>query len=337
MQRYFSKIPGQVYLWIAILIFGASSSVTRKLTEIGATQFMNGHNPISLCNVLFVGNVCALGMMLLLYHGQLTAVNIKQISKMEWVNLTIVAILSGALAPAAIFRALAISPVNNIILLGRLEVPLILILSRFVLQERLNRYQRIGAVVVLVGIVIAVSGNQPSFPTAGFTLGWGEILTIAAAGLLAIATLINKHQLSNIPLGIYGIFRTGLGSIVFFVFAILLYGTDHFGEMFSPFLWQWMLVYGGIIVVIGQSLWIKGSRESSLTVSTIISCFHPTAGMLFSYWILAELPTMQQIGGSLILLLGLLLSQIKREPEQKTVELSELRPENAVGNSFKGL
>jgi drug/metabolite transporter (DMT)-like permease len=337
MQRYFSRIPGQLYLWIALLIFGASSSVTRKLTEIGATQFMNGHNPISLCNVLFVGNICALVVMLLLYYSQLTAANIKQIGKREWANLTIVAILSGALAPAAIFRALAISPVNNIILLGRLEVPLILILSRFVLQERLNRYQRIGAVVILLGIIIAVSGNQPSFLTAGFTSGWGEILTVAAAVSIAIATLINKHYLSDIPLGIYGIFRTGLGSIVFFVLAILLYGTDHFGEMFSPFLWQWMLVYGGIVVAIGQSLWIKGSRESSLTVSAIISCFHPTAGMLFSYWILAELPTMQQIGGSLILLLGLLLSQIKRNPEQENVELSGLRPENAVGNSFKGL
>ena len=57
--------------------------------------------------------------------------------------------MSGAIAPAAIFRALALSPVNNIILLGRLEVPLIILLSRIVLQERLNRYQKIGAFVVL--------------------------------------------------------------------------------------------------------------------------------------------------------------------------------------------
>jgi drug/metabolite transporter (DMT)-like permease len=337
MHRYFPRIPGQVYLWIAILIFGASSSVTRKLTEIGANQFMNGHNPISFCNVLFVGNVCALGIMLLLYHGQLTTANIKHITRTEWVNLTVVTILSGALAPAAIFQALAISPVNNIILLGRLEVPLILMLSRFILQERLNRYQRAGAVIILFGVMVAVSGNQPDSLLSGFTFGSGEILTIAAAVLLAIATLINKHKLSNIPLGIYGIFRTGLGSIVFFVFAIYLYGVGHFSEILSPFLWQWMLIYGGIIVVIGQSLWIKGSRESSLAVSTIISCFHPIAGMLFSYWILAEVPNIQQIAGSLILLLGLLLSQIKRNHDQDPPVLSELRPSNVTGNSFKGL
>jgi drug/metabolite transporter (DMT)-like permease len=337
MRRYFSRIPGQAYLWIAILIFGASSSVTRKLTELGATQFMNGHNPISLCNVLFVGNVCALGLMLVVYRSQLTTENLCKISKPEWINLTIVAILSGAFAPAAIFRALALSPVNNIILLGRLEVPLILILSRFILQERLNRYQKIGAFVVLIGIVVAVMGDRIDLTQSSLMLGTGEILTISAAVVSAIATLINKQKLSTIPVGIYGIFRTGLGSIVFFVFAILLYGTGHFAEMFSPFLWQWMLVYGGMIVVVGQSLWIKGSRDSSLTVSTIVSCFHPIAGMLFAYWILAEVPTIQQVIGSMILLSGLLLSQVKRDRQPAIPSPSELRPGNQDGGGFSGL
>jgi drug/metabolite transporter (DMT)-like permease len=337
MRRYFSRIPGQAYLWIAILIFGASSSVTRKLTELGATQFMNGHNPISLCNVLFVGNVCALGLMLVVYSSQLTAVNLRYISKIEWINLTIVAILSGAIAPAAIFSALALAPVNNIILLGRLEVPLILILSRFILQERLNQYQKIGIFVMLVGIVMAVMGDRMGSSKSSLMLGTGENLTIAAAVVSAIATLINKQNLSTIPVGVYGIFRTGVGSIVFFVFAILLYGSGHFAEMFAPFLWQWMLVYGGMIVVVGQSLWIKGSRDSSLTVSTIVSCFHPIAGMLFAYWILAEVPTMQQVIGSVILLSGLLLSQVKSDRQQEIPEPSELRTGSRDGGGFSGL
>lgn len=337
MQRYFSRIPGQAYLWIAILIFGASSSVTRKLTEIGANQFMNGHNPISLCNVLFVGNICALGLMFVIYRSQLTAANFNQISKLEWVNLTIVAILSGAFAPAAIFTALALSPVNNIILLGRLEVPLILILSRFILQERLNRYQKIGAFVVLIGIIVAVVGDRPDLSKPILTIGTGETLTIAAAVAAAISTLINKQYLSTIPVGIHGIFRTGLGSIIFFFLAIKLYGSGHFAEMFSPFLWQWMLVYGGIIVVVGQSLWLKGSRESSLTVSTIVSCFHPIAGIFFSYWILAEVPTMQQAIGSTILVSGLLLSQVKSDRQKEILASSELPHVNQDKGGFSGL
>jgi drug/metabolite transporter (DMT)-like permease len=311
MHQLLAKIPGQIYLWLAILIFGASGSITRKLTEIGASQFMHGHNPISLCNVLFVGNLCALGMMLIVYRSQLTAANFGKISKSEWVNLLIVALLAGALAPAAIFRALALSPVNNIILLGRLEVPLILILSGIFLKERLHRNQKIGAAIVLIGIFIAVMGNQPTVTLTSFTVGQGEILTVIAAVFLSVSNLISKTKLLKIPLGIDSVIRTGLGSIVFFILAVKLYGAGHFMELFSPFLWQWMLAYGAIIVVIGQSFWIKGLKESPIATSAIISCFHPIAGMFFAYWILAESPTAAQIVGSIILLIGLFLSQVK--------------------------
>ena len=309
MQYHLSKIPGQFYLWVAIIIFGASGSITRKLSEIGAMQFMNGHNPISLCNVLFVGNICALGIMLIVYHNELAAEKIAQISRSEWVNLTIVALLGGALTPAAIFHALTLTPVNNIILLGRLEVPIVLLLSKFILGAKLEKRQKVGIAIVLSGVIIAVGRNSSTYPLSGFTLGEGELLTIAAAIFSSISILISKRNLASVSVGIYGIFRTGLGSIVFLFLGTLLYGHQHFGEAFSPFLWKWMLVYGAIIVVVGQSCWIKGFRESPISTSAIISCFHPIAGMLFAYWILAELPTMSQVIGGLVLLVGLLLSQ----------------------------
>jgi drug/metabolite transporter (DMT)-like permease len=306
MQHLTKKISGQVYLWLAILIFGASGSVTRKLTEIGASQFMDKHNPISLCNVLFVGNICALGIMLIVHQRQLTTANFRAISKSEWANLIFVAFLAGALAPAAIFRALALSPVNNIVLLGRLEVPLLFVLSRIFLQERLHRNQIIGTAIVLTGIIIAMTSNQSMA-----TMGKGEILAIVAAVLLSISTLISKINLSKVPLGIDSIVRTSVGSIVFFVLAVVIYGTDHFADLLAPFLWQWMLVYGGIIVVVGQSFWLKGVKASPITTSTIISCFHPIAGMLFAYWLLAETPTTAQLVGGGILLAGLLISQLR--------------------------
>jgi drug/metabolite transporter (DMT)-like permease len=327
MQQLFSKVPGQVYLWLAILIFGASSSITRKLTEIGAMSFASGDNPVSFCNVLFVGNLCALGIMLAIYHGQLTANNFSKISKIEWFSLLTVALLSGALAPAAIFQALAISPVNNIILLGRLEVPMTLILSGIFLKERLYRNQKIGSAIMLAGIVVAVLGDNPTERLAKFSWGQGELLTIGAAAILAISSLVSKTQLQQIPLGINSVMRTAIGSIIFFWVAMYFYGAEHFMGLFSPFLWQWMLLYGGVIVVIGQSLWLKGTKESPISVSAIISCFHPIAAMLFSYWILTELPTTAQIIGSIVILLGLSYSQVLKTSEKEAL----------TNNGFKGI
>lgn len=318
MQHSLSKIPGQVYLWLAIPILASSSAVIRKLTEIGAQQFVNGHNPISFCNVLFAGNLCALTVMLIFYRKELTTKTLKSISKQEWIYLSLSALLSGAIIPAMIFQALALSPVNNIILLARIELPIVLIASIVILKESFSRNQIIGAIVVLAGIVVAVMGNGSMSPTDSFSLGKGEVLTIISSLLISASSLITKTKLSQTPLGITHIFRLGLGTLIFFIVANVLYGHEHFGELFSPFLWKWMLVYGGIVIVVGQLFWAKGFRETPVSVSAIVSCFSPIAGMIAAYWILSEFPTPGQLLGGAILLIGLLLSQAP--PAQKTDE-----------------
>jgi drug/metabolite transporter (DMT)-like permease len=312
MRRFLSNVPAQVYLWLGVLIFGASSSVTRKLTQIGAQQSINGHNPISLCNVLFVGNLCALGVMILLYRRQLNWTDVKKITRSQWGYLTIVTLFAGALGPAAVFHALSITPVNTIILLGRLELPLDLLASKFILKEDLTRYQTMGAVVVAIGILISVLGNRSGVSRL-MGLGLGELLTIGSAFLFSTSKIIGKRKLLPVPPGIAMTFRTGFGSVIFFFLALKLYGAGHFAEVLSPFLWQWMLVYGAIIVVVGQFFWTKGFRETPVAVSALVSCFSPVVSMVCAYWILAEVPTTAQILGGSLLLLGLLISQ-RRHP-----------------------
>jgi drug/metabolite transporter (DMT)-like permease len=309
LSKIAAKIPGQVYLWLAVPILASSSSVIRKLTEIGATQFVNGHNPISFCNVLFAGNLCALTVMMIFYRQDLTTQKFKSVTRCEWRYLILSAILSGAIIPALIFQALALSPVNNIVLLARIELPIVLIASIVLLKEQFSRNQIIGAIVVLLGIVIAVLGNGSMSTTASFSLGKGEILTIISSLLISGSSLINKKYLSQISLGIAHVFRLGVGTLIFFMVANLLYGPVHFGELFSPFLWKWMLVYGGVIIVVGQSFWAKGFRETPVSVSAIVSCFSPIAGIVFAYWILSEVPSLGQVIGGAVLLFGLLLSQ----------------------------
>ena len=163
------KVPGQVDLWLAVPILASSSSVIRKLTEIGAQHVMDDHNPISFCNVLFAGNLCALGVMLLFHHQQLTPSAFKKVTRSEWQVLLLSAVLSGALIPALIFQALATAPVNNIILLARIELPIVLVSSIILLKEEFSRNQIMGAVVVLLGVLIAVLGNRSLSSTASLS------------------------------------------------------------------------------------------------------------------------------------------------------------------------
>lgn len=345
-HSFFQKIPGQIYLWLAVLIFGASSAVTRKLTEIGSQNFIDGRNPISLCNVLFVGNLCALIVQIFIYRRQWNKKNLQRMSKKEWIALIVIAILSGALAPGLIFQALALTNVNNVVLIGRLEPPLTLALSIWLLKERVNIWSITGALIAFVGVSLTIILQSPQtamMHVGGFHLGFGEILVVTAAIALAIATIFNKKYTSKVPLGIYSVVRTSLGTVVFFFLALILYGHNHFMDVFSPFLWKWMLVYGAVIVVLGQSLWIQGLKVSTVSVASLVGSGTPVVGIIAAYLVLGEAPTQAQyIGGSLILA-GIFLSQFgnlrQSSHKAKSSRLSSTQAEKKVETfmGFKGI
>ncbi|MBK1989358.1 DMT family transporter [Sphaerospermopsis aphanizomenoides BCCUSP55] len=337
------KIPGQIYLCLATLIFGISSAVTRKLTEIGTQHLIENRNPISLCNVLFVGNLCALLVLVMIYWRQWNKANLQQLSKQNWFYLAIVAILSGALAPSLFFQALAITNVNNVVLVGRLEPPLTLALSVWCLKERVTRWQVLGAFLAFVGVVLTIILQPPEksmLNMGGLTIGLGEILTAIASVAVAIATIITKQHLSQIPVGIYSIFRTALGTVIFFFIALTLYGQQHFIDVFSPFLWQWMLLYSAVIVVLGQLLWLKGFKTSSVATTTLVSSVTPIISSLGAYLILGEIPTQAQYIGGCLVLVGIFLSQIptKRQTNEliSKMSLTQIEQKMAARIGFKG-
>ncbi|TAG92903.1 MAG: EamA family transporter, partial [Oscillatoriales cyanobacterium] len=123
------KVPAPMYLGIAVLIFATSNSVTKKIVEIGQNHAIDGRNPISLCNVLFVGNICALGLMTLIFHQDWQPQTLKALTGKDWISLTITGILSGAIVPALIFQALGQTNITNIVLIGRIEPILTLVLG----------------------------------------------------------------------------------------------------------------------------------------------------------------------------------------------------------------
>lgn len=341
-SRSRSTIPGQLYLWLAVLIFGASSAVTRKLNEIGLQHASAGQNPISFCNVLFVGNLCALLILIVLYGRHWNRANLRRLSRQHWYSLVAVTLLGGALAPALIFRALALTQVNNVVLIGRLEPPLTLALSVWLLRERVNRLEVAGAIVALIGVSLTLLLQPPTsqmMQIGTVNIGIGGLFAALGAIASAIATIVIKKQLTQVPVGIYSIFRTAIGTLVFFFVALVLYGSNHFMDVLSPFLWQWMLVYGAVIVVLGQSFWVRGLRATTASTASVVSSFTPIIGILAAYWILDEIPTQAQYIGGGIILIGLALGQIGiRQAARHSLNISQVdRMKIEMGMGYKGI
>lgn len=301
-----------MYLGIAVLIFAASNSVTRKIVEIGQHHAIDGRNPISLCNVLFVGNICALGLMILIFYKDWKPKILKALTRKDWISLTITGILSGAIAPGLIFTSLGQTNVTNIVLIGRIEPILALLLNFWLLGLRVNLWTVAGSLISFVGVVVTafLGSSGQMMAMAGFQLGLGEILVAIAAIIAAISTVVGKLQLQSIPLGIFTIYRNILGTVIFFLLANLLYGPNHFSEVLSPFLWQWMIIYAAIIVVTGQLCWLAGLKNATATELNLASLLNPIAAIIMAYLILGEVPTLAQYLGGSLLLVGVIFSFI---------------------------
>jgi drug/metabolite transporter (DMT)-like permease len=306
------NIPSSIYLAIAVFIFASSNSITRKIVQIGQNNLIDGRNPISLCNVLFVGNLCALGLMTIIFYKHWNLHNLKALSRKDWISLTITGILSGAIAPALIFTALGMTNITNIVLIGRIEPILTLILSVFFLGETLTTWTIAGSLLSFAGVVTTalLTSTTQKIAMAGFQIGMGETLVVIAAIIGSISIIVNKLQLRKVPLGIFLIYRNIIGTIIFFVIANILYGAKHFADALSPLLWQWMLVYAGIIVVIGQLVWLIGLKKASVTELNLASLLNPIVAIAMAYVILGEVPTQAQYLGGSLLLVGFVFSFI---------------------------
>lgn len=333
---------GRVYLLLAIAIFGAANAVTRKLTDLGELNLIDGRNPISFCNVLFVGNLCALILLAILYSREWRRPVLREINGRDWLSMTLVAILGAAVVPTLIFTALTITPVNNVILISQIDTPLGLALSVWILGERVNKWVVAGAVVSFIGVALTVLIQPPGADmvpmTMGMAVGRGALYTVIAAVIKAVANLVSKISLREIPLGIFNVFRMFVGTVFFFGATLILYGPEHFMDVGSRFLWQWMMVYAAIIVVAGQTLWFNGLKRSSASEVSFATAFNPIVGILSAFLLLGEIPTLGQYIGGVVILGGIVLNQLgvqrlnrrrsARQPSMK--EMSE-----SVG--FKGI
>lgn len=313
LSRWRDRIPGRAYLLIAVIIFAASNAIIRILTDLGAEHPIDGRNPISFCNVLFVGNLVALIVLSLIYRSQFTRAALAKLSATDWISLVIVSLLSGALAPSLIFMALDLTTVNNVVLLGRIEPPLSLALAIVFIGDRVGRFTLIGSALSFLGVALTVLLQTPGaemMQTAGLSIGKGEIFALVGAVALAVSSMFSRKALKNVPIGMFSIVRTAIGTIVFFGVVMALYTPEHFIDVGSPFLWQWMLVYGGVIVVGGQLCWFTGLKTSVASEVSLASSFSPIAGVLATFLLLGDAPTLAQYIGGAVIVLGIICNQI---------------------------
>jgi drug/metabolite transporter (DMT)-like permease len=294
------SVKGGLLVLAAVLIMAAANPIVRLMAEAGSGR--DGPNPITPCNVLLIGSFCAFLVLLAIHGRSWKREAVRALSWRDWAGMVAGAVLSSALAPAFTLLALEGTSATNVVLVGRIEPLLVLVLAGLVLGEAISRFALAGTVVSLLGVALAFLLERGGEP---LRLGEGELYGALAAMCFAAATILSRRAVRRVPLGIFVTFRMGLAVVVFFLTACWLYGPQHFRGVTSPFLWQAMALYGGVFMAGAQLCWFAGLRWARTAEVSLAGAFSPVAGVLFALLLLGETPSPALAAGGGVILAGI--------------------------------
>ncbi|QDP73554.1 DMT family transporter [Legionella israelensis] len=334
-----AKGKGIIFMCLSAAMVSAAGPTLAKLLELGSQHPIHGRNPISFCNVLFAGDLIAVITLLFIFYRELKTFKPKSLNWKNWKLISLSAFISGCLSPSLYFLGIMYADIINVILISTLLTPMRLFAGWVFYREVPQLRTLLGSLLTIVGIFAAffiqlwVSGHPEKTmlsPTEGALYSFlartpysGEMCILMAILLKTISMLINFHAVRTLPLGAFSVLSMFLGIIFFSFIVILTVGWSHFADIFSPFLWQWMLLYGGVIVGLRTYFKYIGMKYADVSIVVTSSSVVPLVSIFFAYLILGTLPGIAQILGGSLILAGLVLniaSKLKTEEPQKALE-----------------
>ncbi|WP_424102308.1 DMT family transporter [Moorena producens] len=272
--------------------------------------------PISFCNVLFVGNLCA-SLAVVAFFGAIPILN--ELRKLN-VKLLLGLFINGCLAAllsALIFLGLQHTTVTNAVLLGRFGPVLYALAGAIFFGKRILKWEWIGFSLIGVGIVAIV------FTSSNYQINQGDLLILGSTFLYAVTSIIGKLTLSkHNSLSVIVFSRNFISAVIFFAIASYLFGPSHFGDVFSGQLWMVMSIYALIIIVITQFLWYAALEKlDSKTVGkwTVLS---PVFGIVYALVLNGERPSLMQVIAFIVIMIGVSITNFSKQQPQPTQEIA---------------
>ncbi|MEA5470485.1 DMT family transporter [Spirulina sp. 06S082] len=273
-----------------------------------ATLLSGGmETPISFCNVLFVGNLCAALAVVMWFGFKPIIEDLRSLDTKTWIGLSINGCLA-ALLSTLIFLGLRDTTVTNAVLLGRFGPVIYALIGAIVLKKKILKWEWVGFSFIIIGIlaIVLISNN--------FQINQGDLLILGSTLCYAATSLIGKLMLSkshNLRVIVFS--RNFISSTVFLIVVSILFGPSHFSEAFSGQLWIAMSIYAVIIIVLAQFMWYFALEKlDSKTIGkwTVLS---PIFGVTFAFILNGERPSWVQVIAFTIIMSGVLITNLSKQ------------------------
>jgi len=272
-------------------------------------QVLSGgmETPISFCNVLFVGNLCA-SLAVVAWFGLPAIIqDLRQMSRRILLGLFINGCLA-ALLSSLIFIGLEYTMVTNAVLLGRLGSVIYALAGAVIFGKAIQKSEWAGFSLIILGILAIV------LITNNFQINRGDLYILGSTLVYAATSVIGKLMLSkDTPLRTVVFTRNFVSSIIFFLIASIMFGPEHFSEAFAGQLWVVMAIYALIIIVLAQFLWYAALGRLDSRVVGKWTTLAPVFGVIYACVLNGERPSIIQVIAFAVIMAGTWITTLGKQ------------------------
>lgn len=181
------------------------------------------------------------------------------------------------------------------------------LLSTLLKQEKIHWAGWVGIVISFIGFYFVITEQLGTFHFSWENLR-GDLMILAGNLFWAIYTVFSKPLLERIsPLKLTSI-TLAIGVVFYLPFAVLDIRRLHWNEV-SFQAWAILFYSALFAIAISYIIWYASVKRVGNSKTAIYGYITPVFAMLFASIIISERITLLQIGGALIILVGVYLTR----------------------------
>jgi len=227
-----------------------------------------------------------------------------KLSKKDVAPVVYIALVAALFADFMYIFSLSQVAVVNAVIIAHMQPVFIVIFGIFTLKsDKLTSFDYIGILLMIVSGVLVTTGTLENFMSFKFGTV-GDLFVLSATIAWATSAIVTRKYVRHLNTGVVTFYRF---SIVAVVLSIYLIANNSF------FIENYYQIIVGLVVGVGTILYyeslsrLKAAQTSALELST------PLFATILAFYMLSETPTVMQIVGVLLLLLGLFFISRKEE------------------------
>ena len=219
-----------------------------------------------------------------------------KIPKKDVAPMIYIALIATLFADFMYVFSLSQVAVVNAVIIGHMQPVFIVLFGIFILKsDKLNFFDYIGILLMIISGILVTTGNFKNLMSFRFG-SIGDLFVLSATIAWATTAIVTRKYVKHLNTGVLAFYRFSIAAVVLSIYLII---NNSF------FIQNYYQVAVGLIVGLGTVLYyesltrIKAAQTSALELST------PVFATFLAFIFLSETPTIMQIVGVLLLLLGL--------------------------------